>query len=454
MVTTAMENEVIYDKKMSSVVPGRITGAEKVVRDLNNMDLAMKLHYITGVYLFDKDAAQGLRIRDLKRPMFNWLELYHPVAGRIRRAEDEDGRRRPFIKCNDSGVRIVEAKCTKTLREWLSSAGGSFDPLAYDHVLGPDLGFSPLVFVQFTWFKCGGISIGLSWSHILGDVFSATDFMNTWGKILANDQAPSMHLAIPCTERNGKTFSSLAKVPYSIKMVDPVGDHWQTTNNCRMQIHSFHFTAKHLNRLLSKASETSRDCNSLANLQMKPFEVISAVIWKSLAKIRAESEPKIVTICKKDSSSSRDISSVSLSNSQVISTVEAADLKVSDADLVELANLIAGKQEDERSLIEELIMESDHCQKGQSDYIIYGAKLTFVDLEGSKIYDLELNGHKPLFANYSLNGVGEEGAVVVLPTTTTIDYSNKEGERVVNLILPENLIEDLKNELRNEWSIF
>lgn len=168
MVTTAMENEMVYNKRLSSVVPARITRAEKLVRDLKNMDLAMKLHYITAVYFFDKDAAKGLKIGDLKKPMFNCLELYYPVAGRIRTADDDDddnddhrvgdggGRRRrrcrPFIKCNDSGVRIVEAKCTKTLAEWLSSpahsSGGSFDQLVYDHVLGPDLGFSPLLFVQ------------------------------------------------------------------------------------------------------------------------------------------------------------------------------------------------------------------------------------------------------------------------------------------------------------------
>lgn len=279
---------------------------------------------------------------------------------------------------------------------------------------------------------------------------------------MANDQTLSVHLATPWTNQNGGTgtaFSSVTKVPNSIKMVDPVGDNWKTTNDCRMQIHSFHLTAKNLNHLLSKASEASRDnnnVNSSANYYriMKPFEVISAVIWKSLAKIRSESEPKIVTICRNDDSSSRDRSRVSLSNSQVISTVEAGNhLKVSEADLVELANLIAGKQVDERSLIEELVMESDHNhdQKGKSsDFIIYGAKLTFVDLEDAKIHDLELNGHKPLFSNYSLNGVGEEGAVVVLPGSS--DYN--EGERIVNLILPENLIEDLKNELRKEWSFF
>ncbi|KAL6137143.1 hypothetical protein ACLB2K_062438 [Fragaria x ananassa] len=59
------------------------------------------------------------------------------MAGRIRRSENGW----PFIKCNDSGVRIVEARCDETVDEWLAMALGddhdsSFDVLAYNQALG------------------------------------------------------------------------------------------------------------------------------------------------------------------------------------------------------------------------------------------------------------------------------------------------------------------------------
>ncbi|PRQ58921.1 hypothetical protein RchiOBHm_Chr1g0364531 [Rosa chinensis] len=40
------------------------------------MDLAMKLHYIKGIYLFQSDAVKGLAVNDLKKPMFQLLQLY------------------------------------------------------------------------------------------------------------------------------------------------------------------------------------------------------------------------------------------------------------------------------------------------------------------------------------------------------------------------------------------
>jgi hypothetical protein len=53
-----------------------------------------------------------------------------------------------LIKCNDAGVRIVESQCDKTVGEWLDENEYCVDGLVHDHVLGPDLAFSPLVFVK------------------------------------------------------------------------------------------------------------------------------------------------------------------------------------------------------------------------------------------------------------------------------------------------------------------
>lgn len=147
MVSTQCEN-LVYDVRLSSVVPASITGEDKV-HELTNMDLIMKLHYLRGIYFFNSDAAQGLAIHDLKKPMFECLDLYSPLSGRIRKSENGV----PFIKCNDSGVRIVEAKCSKTLNEWLELNDFSLnDQLIYHQSLGPDSGFTPLVFVQVSYF--------------------------------------------------------------------------------------------------------------------------------------------------------------------------------------------------------------------------------------------------------------------------------------------------------------
>ncbi|KAF8394022.1 hypothetical protein HHK36_020224 [Tetracentron sinense] len=93
MVSSDVEN-MIYGLKLSSVGPGAVTGAV-VVHEPTDMDLAMKLHYLRGVYFFNNTAVQVSEIR----------------------------------KCNDCGVRIIEAQCSKTLDEWLEMKDYTLDSL-------------------------------------------------------------------------------------------------------------------------------------------------------------------------------------------------------------------------------------------------------------------------------------------------------------------------------------
>ncbi|CAN4115176.1 unnamed protein product [Withania somnifera] len=422
--------KLISDVRISSVVP-RI----------------MNLHYIKSLYFFKNDAVEGLDIHDLKLPMFQLLELYYQTSGRIRRSGDGSGSGRPYIKCNDSGVRIVEAKCeSKTIDEWLDMVTEDAclnEELVYHLVLGPDLAFSPLVFIQFTWFKCGGMSIGLSWAHVLGHAFLASNFLNMWTHIMANQLSPQFFDKSTRTNKltNNPRLSTVGKLPFSVKRVDPVGDHWKITNTCKMQSHSFHITQKQLNEITSKVCGT----------KVKPFDVICATMWKILAKVRGEyssdSEPKILTIIHGDNSSFDKETTKLSSNGQVICIVEAKNVKVSEADTSELLKLIAEKIVDETRVVEEF-MEKEN---GVSDFVVYGANLTFVNLEEAKIYDLELRGKNPIFASYDISGVGEEGVVLVLPGPKNLN--GKEGGNIVNVNVPEDQIEGLKYWMRKELDV-
>ncbi|KAK3030763.1 hypothetical protein RJ639_036567 [Escallonia herrerae] len=142
----------------------------------------------------------------------------------------------------------------------------------------------------FTRFKCGGLSLGLSWAHILGDAFSASAFINLWGEIAA-DHFPTQPLNTPDT---GKLQFPSPEKPFSMKKVDPVGDYWLATNSCKMGTHSIHWQAEQLNHFLSKS------CGISQTAKLLPFEILSAIMWKSLAKIRGTSEPRVVTIFGKD----------------------------------------------------------------------------------------------------------------------------------------------------------
>ncbi|XAR62074.1 hypothetical protein NMG60_11016669 [Bertholletia excelsa] len=434
MVSSEVDN-LVYDMKLSSVVPGRVTGEDKV-RELTGADMAVRLHYIRGLYFFHVDAVGGLDIFALKKPMFQWLDLHYPASGRIRRRPeggDGVGVGWPFIKCNDGGVRIVEASCRKTLDDWLAmEERSSLDRfLVSDQVLGPELDFSPLVFIQFTRFQCGGLSVGLSWAHVLGDAFSASAFMNMWGAVIAG-HIPLHPLKLPNTE-NPRFPAPPSRQPISLKRVDPVGDQWIAANKRKMEVLSFRVSTKKLDLLLSE---------SFGQNPQEYFNVIAALMWKSVARVRRESELRVVTICR-NASGNRE--GEILSNSQVIGVVES-DSAVGKVELLELAKLIHEELMDERIAIEELLERENEG----SDFILYGANLTFVNMEEANVYGLQLLGKKPIFANYAVSGVGEEGVVLVLPGP---EADGQGGSRTVTAVVPENEIAELKTELEKEWGI-
>ena len=114
-----------------------------------------------------------------------------------------------------------------------------------------------------------------------------------------------------------------------------------------------------------------------------------------------------------------------------------------EADPKRLASLLADQAIDETTQIEELV-EKD---QGLSDFVVYGANLSFVDWQEGDFYGLELQGHKPEFVSYSIQGVGDNGVVLVLPGPKYTGNVGGEG-RLVTLIFPENEISELKSELK------
>ncbi|RRT77767.1 hypothetical protein B296_00014153 [Ensete ventricosum] len=464
----------VYGHKLSTVVPGSVSG-ETVVHELADMDLVMKLHYVRTVYYFQQsETVDGLTIVDLKKPMFRWLTSYYPVTGRIRRTEAG----RPLVKCNDCGVRIVEANCCRTLEEWLQVPHSArWRPLVPDKVLGPDLRFSPMVYVQvilsltylnvssyssmtsglylliprfiiffscglvfsceqFTKFQCGGMAIGYSWSHVLGDPVAGTNCINLWGQLLAGNPPPKSllpHSARTPTARPARQ-PPVSATPLSVKQVEPVGDLWLIADACKMATDSITITESRLKHLQSEKLNGVR-----------AFEMISALFWHCLGSVRrGDREPRVVTICRHKPRAKK---CAELSNEQMISTVSTSHASAADLDLAELALLVSKQKVDETTLVEESI-DGDG---GKPDFVVYGANLTFVDMEGVDLSGLDIKGEKPVQVDSVIDGVGDEGAVLVFPQGADAGGGSKGAAAV--LILPEDQILKLREVLKREFDI-
>ncbi|KAL0551413.1 hypothetical protein IC582_010499 [Cucumis melo] len=438
MVSGENEQSLVHSFRISSVGPGQTLGCDSSYH-LTGLDLAMKLHYINGIYFFDSEASQRVTLPQIKAATFVIFNDYNFTCGRLRR--EDSGR--PFIKCNDCGARFVEAECDSTVSEWLEMIGddwSSMKLLVSQKVIGPELHFSPPIYMQVTRFKCKGMSIGLTWAHVLSDAFSPAAFMNSltnmlFGAPTALTSPPLPSLAtITTTPPPKPPVSASAKPPLSLRRVDPVGDHWIPTNKYKMESFSFKLNPTQLANLQTQMPH-----------QTPPFESISAVLWHSIAKLRRGSEPTTVTLCKLDSVKQQG---KVIGNTQKVSTVRSSAAAVSDVDQRDLAALLVDSAaKDEGELIEEAVDRDD----GVSDFIVYGANLTFVKWDEANLYGdgiMELDHEKPKFVYYTLHGVGDGGAVVVIPGPVDDGISGRDDRgRFVTVILPENEVVGLKAEL-------
>ncbi|WVZ87061.1 hypothetical protein U9M48_033756 [Paspalum notatum var. saurae] len=410
----------VHGHRLSTVVPGSVTG--EVDYALADADLAFKLHYLRGAYYFPPgDAARGLTTKALKDPMFPWLDDYFPVAGRVRRGDDENDRRRPYIKCNDCGVRIVEAKCDRTIAEWLQDdadgdATDRVSQLCYDKVLGPELFFSPLLYVQVTNFKCGGLALGFSWAHLIGDIPSAATCFNKWAQILSGkNPEPTVLTPENAPLQGHHPPASAVAAPRSVKQVGPIEDHWLVPAGRDMSCYSFHVSEAALKSLQQQARHAAAAAGT--------FELVSALVWQTVAKLR--DGVRTVTVVKADAAGR---SGRALANEMKVGYVEAVGSSPAKTDVAELEALLA----------EGVVDETAAVAAFPGDVLVYGgANLTLVDMEQVDLYGLEIKGQRPVHVEYGMHGVGEEGAVLVQPA------ADGRG-RVVTAVLPRDEIATLR----------
>lgn len=284
------------------------------------------------------------------------------------------------------------------------------------------------------------MAIGYSWSHVLGDAASATNCFNLWGDFLSGNNPPTKPFRLidmqNTAQDSAKHIIASPQKPAQVKQVEIVNDCWLFPNACKMATHSFKITETELDKMQREQK-----------LQAPPpaFELIAALFWSCLSKIQSGRELKLATICRHRT---QDKCSGMLSNNIRTSTIKL-DSSAASVGLFRLANLIVKQEMDELESIEQLLDRNS----GEPDFLLYGANLTFVDMGGINLFGLELKGQRPIKVDLSIDGVGDEGAVVVLPGPRRSDVTGSARERTVMVILPEDQIPKLRQVLDSEFGI-
>uniref|UniRef100_A0A0E0KIX7 Transferase family protein n=1 Tax=Oryza punctata TaxID=4537 RepID=A0A0E0KIX7_ORYPU len=172
---------------------------------LSALDNAMERHAVYLVLYYR--AAPGLDREPLKESLSDVLSQYPAMTGRLTRAaasEVGDGgaggatavQHGWIVKCNDAGVRTVDARAAATLDEWLATASGEEEmDLAYFEPMGPDPYIWSPFYVQLTEFADKSYALGLSCTHLHNDPTAAVLFVNAWAAAHRRDSPypPFLH---------------------------------------------------------------------------------------------------------------------------------------------------------------------------------------------------------------------------------------------------------------------
>ncbi|KAK6156638.1 hypothetical protein DH2020_010886 [Rehmannia glutinosa] len=150
---------------------------------LNSCDQIKDITHTPTIYFYKHSPAldAGDALPRLKESLSKALVLFHPLAGRLNWAAE--GGSRVELHCNGKGVPIFEAETEAAVEDF-----GDFTPTPAIQDLIPSVDYTtpideiPLVIVQLTSFKCGGVSIGLGISHVMADGPSALHFVDEWTK--------------------------------------------------------------------------------------------------------------------------------------------------------------------------------------------------------------------------------------------------------------------------------
>lgn len=154
--------------------------------NLSLLDQIVPVEY-TAVVLFytgnGDHANAAKKSQRLKTSLSQTLCSYYPYAGIIKDHK--------LVECNDDGAVYVEAYANCYLSDILHQPDQKqlrrFLPI---EVESPKAGTGPLLLVQATFFKCGGVAVGICLSHKIGDGNTTGVFMNVWAAHSSGSNKP------------------------------------------------------------------------------------------------------------------------------------------------------------------------------------------------------------------------------------------------------------------------
>ncbi|CAA3002534.1 spermidine hydroxycinnamoyl transferase-like [Olea europaea subsp. europaea] len=254
---------------------------------LNACDQIKDITHTPTIYFYRNNDKldNGDAIGVLKDSLSKVLVLFYPLAGRLKWSGE--GGSRVELHCNSRGVPIHEAVSEATVEDF-----GDFTPTPEIQALIPSVDYTtpideiPLVIVQLTRFKCGGVSIGLGVSHVMADGPSALHFVDEWAKI-ARGAEP---IIPPFLDRKVLETDKLLAEEFDPSALRPPPSLIGEEDNMEQRkkpitVAFLNLKKNQIEKLRNKASEDLNLENGNSRGYSR-FEAVAAHIWRCTSKAR------------------------------------------------------------------------------------------------------------------------------------------------------------------------
>ncbi|PON57940.1 Transferase [Parasponia andersonii] len=400
------------------------------------LDRLMEKNHIRMVFYYPKMIMTGHVNHVLRESLSELLTSYPAVTGRLLRNE-EDGQW--IIKCNDAGVRMVEARAQGSLEDWLKCVDRDkeLELVCWEEMYHKPYFWSTF-YVQLTEFEDGGFAIGLSCLHLLADLTSATVFINSWaqtafyGKMLAS----YFHPLPPRKPSNKKAHHD---IPYSYT---PLINHYKSTTERSKSIPVV--DTKYTTVSLAFADRMVRACLDEAQIIDKtkkmglgpsPFEALAGLFWVCISKAKGMTNGLLnMSVCL-DMRNVLNLDKRFFGNCMVYNQVHSGNLQGNDlSEAAKAIGEVVAKMDNEGVMdLIEWLQENDHRDLP----LMNGCDLVCASLGAVDPYLAVFgDGIRPIHASYYVEPVLGLGQVLILP--------GPPGEgplsRVVMVTLPEDEI--------------
>uniref|UniRef100_A0A0D9VYW1 Uncharacterized protein n=1 Tax=Leersia perrieri TaxID=77586 RepID=A0A0D9VYW1_9ORYZ len=366
---------------------------------LSALDAAMERHAVHLVLYYR--AAPGLDRDLLKESLSDVLSQYPAMTGRLTRAVAADGQNGGWVvKCNDAGVRMVDAKAAATLDEWLATASGDEEmDLAYFEPMGPDPYIWSPFYVQLTEFSDKSYALGLSCTHLHNDPIAAVLFLNAWAAAHRRDSPYPPFLHSPAL---------------AVKSTAPPPEHpllaaksKATPTTTEMSSATFRFPPAAMRALLAAVDPAT-----------SPFAALAALFWLRIVAVAGDGDGEEREMTLAIDFRKRMNAPLPTGYYGTAVHLAAARADVSSG----LAHVAAAVERRVAAVREEELwpaIEWLHARQaaGGEPFQMYGPELTCVALDHVPLYGGEfLAGVSPARAACRVGEAPGEGVVLVLPS--------------------------------------